>query len=40
MNELVKLHQKYLWHAERIYKRGGVNYYVCAAQAVEMLMLR
>jgi len=51
MNELAKLHQKYLWHAERIYKRAGdkklteaqqrgVNYYVCAAQAVEMLMLR
>lgn len=51
MNELAKVHQQYLWHAERISKRAGdkpltaaqqrgINYYVCSAQAVEALMIR
>ncbi len=51
MNALSALVAKYLWHVTRIYKRAGgkplteaqqrgVNYYVCAAQAVEALQLR
>lgn len=51
MKDLVELQNKYLDHALRIHKRAedkplttaqqrGVNYYVCAAQAVEALMLR
>ena len=51
MNALAALHQKYLWHATRIYRRAGdkpltedqqrgVDYYTNAAKAVEALQLR
>jgi hypothetical protein len=49
MKELQRVHQKYITHAERIYKRAGdkplteaqqrgVNYYVCSAEAVAALI--